>query len=211
MSDLVPQDQFDRLPEKYRQRAREIGARVAAIDAMMKPSNPLFVGETVIRMFRQFREQPGVSNADMASEYRTACSDLPEWALSEAANDFLAGRVDNHTGQFMPTCAEFAKRARSIMLPFLSERAALRTEASKLVERATDDHKRHLIDMERQDPAVRKRVAALVDVAIAGAAKRKVLPHLGLNEAEQKRIDALKRPRQDVSKLEQTKIVKGRS
>ncbi|MER8806050.1 hypothetical protein [Mesorhizobium australicum] len=211
MADLVPQDQFDRLPEKYRQRAREIGARVAAIDAMMKPSNPLFVGETVIRMFRQFREQPGVSNVDMASEYRTACSDLPEWALSEAANDFLAGRVDNHTGQFMPTCAEFAKRARSIMLPFLSERAALRTEASKLVERATDDHKRHLIDMERQDPAVRKRVGVLVDVATAGAAKRKVLPHVRLNDAGQRRIDALKRPRQEVSKLEQTKIVKGRS
>ncbi|TPN26608.1 hypothetical protein FKO01_25370 [Mesorhizobium sp. B2-3-3] len=211
MSDLVHQDQFDRLPEKYRHRAREIGARVAAIDAMMKPSNPMFVGETVIRMFRQFREQPGVSNADMASEYRTACIDLPEWALSEAANDFLAGRVDNHTGQFMPTCAEFAKRARDIMRPFLAERAALRTEASKLIERAADDHRRHLIELERQDPAVRKRVAALVEAATAGAAKRQGLPHLGLDKAEQQRVDALKRPRQEISKLEQTKIVKGRT
>jgi hypothetical protein len=211
MADLVPHDQFDRLPERYRQRAREIGARVAEIDVLLRPSNPLFIGETVIRMYRQFREQPGVSNADMASEYRSACIDLPEWALSEAANDFLAGRVDNHTGQFMPTCAEFAKRARAIMTPFLSERAALRTEASKLIERATDDHRRHLIEMARQDPAVRKRVAALTEAVTAGAAKRQGLPHLGLNQAEQKRIDALKRPRQDISKLEQTKIVKGRS
>ncbi|MER9188321.1 hypothetical protein [Mesorhizobium australicum] len=162
-------------------------------------------------MAGQFRDQPDIDHADMAGEFLAACRDLPPWAVSEAASDFLAGRVDNHTGQFMPTCAEFAKRARAIMMPFLSERALLRTEASKLVERATDDRRRHLIDMERQDPAVRKRVAALVDVATAGAAKRKVLPHLRLNDAGQKRIDALKRPRQEFSKLEQTKIVKGRS
>lgn len=97
------------------------------------------------------------------------------------------------------------------MMPFLSERAALRTEASKLIERATDDHKRHLVEMERQDPGVRSRVAALAEAVTAGALKRQALPHLGLNVAEQKRIDALKRPRQEISKLEQTKIVKGRS
>lgn len=205
MADLVPQDQFDRLPEKYRRRAREISARVGEIDGLMKPSNPVVIGETVIRMFRQFREQPGVSNADMASEYRAACRDLPEWALSEAANDFLAGRVDNHTGQFMPTCAEFSRRARSIMTPFLAERSSLRTEASKLIDRATDDHKRHLIDMERQDPAVRKRVAGMVEAATAGAPKAQGLTHLGLSEAKQTRIDALKKARQIESKIGHTK------
>ncbi|TPM39599.1 hypothetical protein [Mesorhizobium sp. B2-3-4] len=211
MAELVPQDQFDKLPERYRRRAREIARRVSEIDALTKSCEPGDIGAVVLRMFRQFRDQPGIVHAEMAEAFREACCDLPGWSISEACNDFLAGRVENHTGQFMPTCAEFARRARAIMTPFLSERAALRTEASKLIERATDDHKRHLIEMERQDPAVRKRVAALAEAVTAGAARRQGLPHLGLNEAEQQRIDALKRPRQDVSKLEQTKIVKGRS
>jgi len=211
MHDLVAKDDFDKLPEKYRDRARAIRARVAEIDGLMVPCQPQDVRASVVRMAGQFRDQPDIDHADMAGEFLAACRDLPAWAICEAASDFLAGRVDNHTGQFMPTCAEFAKRARAIMMPFLSERAALRTEASKLIERATDDHKRHLVEMERQDPGVRSRVAALAEAVTAGAAKRQGLPHLGLNEAEQKRIDALKRPRQEISKLEQTKIVKGRS
>ncbi|MGX5827384.1 hypothetical protein [Mesorhizobium sp. 43Arga] len=211
MHDLVGKDDFDKLPEKFRDRARAIKARVAEIDGLMVPCQPHDVRAAVVRMAGQFRDQPDIDHADMAGEFLAACRDLPAWAVSEAASDFLAGRVDNHTGQFMPTCAEFAKRARAIMMPFLSERAALRTEASKLIERATDDNKRHLIDMERQDPAVRSRVAALAEAVSAGGAKRQGLPHLGLNEAEQKRIDALKRPRRETSKLEQTKIVKGQS
>ncbi|KRB26309.1 hypothetical protein [Mesorhizobium sp. Root172] len=211
MHDLVAKDDFDKLPEKYRDRARAIKARVAEIDGLMKSCQPPDVRAAVVRMAGQFRDQPDIDHADMAGEFLAACRDLPAWAIAEAASDFLAGRVDNHSGQFMPTCAEFAKRARAVMMPILSERAALRTEASKLIERATDDHKRHLIEIERQDQAVRKRVAALAEAVTAGAAKRQGLPHLGLNEAEQKRIDALKRPRQEVSKLEQTKIVKGRS
>ncbi|WP_142877682.1 hypothetical protein [Mesorhizobium sp. WSM4310] len=211
MHDLVAKDDFDKLPERYRDRAKVIRARVAEIDGLMIPCQPQDVRAAVVRMAGQFRDQPDIDHADMAGEFLAACRDLPAWAVSEAASDFLAGRVDNHTGQFMPTCAEFAKRARAIMMPFLSERAALRTEASKLIERATDDHKRHLVEMERQDPGVRSRVAALADAVTAGASRRQGLPHLGLNEAEQKRIDTLKRPRQEISKLEQTKIVKGRS
>ncbi|TPK42287.1 MULTISPECIES: hypothetical protein [unclassified Mesorhizobium] len=211
MRDLVATDDFDKLPEKYRDRARAIKARVAEIGELMKPCDAADTRAAVLRMAGQFRDQPEIDHAEMAGQFLAACRDLPAWAVSEAASDFLAGRVDNHTGQFMPTCAEFAKRARAIMTPFLSERAALRTEASKLIDRAREDHKRHLIEMERQDPAVRKRVAALAEAATAGAAKRQGLPRIAMNQAEQKRIDALKRPRQDISKLEQTKIVKGRS
>lgn len=211
MHDLVAKHDFDKLSERYRDRARAIRARVAEIDGLMVPCQPQDVRAAVVRMAGQFRDQPDIDHADMAGEFLAASRDLPAWAVSEAASDFLAGRVDNHTGQFMPTCAEFAKRARAIMMPLLAERAALRAEGSKLVERATDDHRRHLVEMERQDPVVRSRVAALAEAVTTGAAKRQGLPHLGLNEGEQKRIDALKRPRQEISKLEQTKIVKGRS
>lgn len=208
MSDLPSKANFGRLPEHYRRRAGEIANRVRDIDAMLQPCLPAKIGDVVVRMFRQFREQPGIDHSTMGAEYREACKDLPEWAISEAANDFLAGRVENHTGQFMPTCAEFAKRARSILVPFLSERSALRIEASKLVERAEDDHRRHLIEMERQDPAVRKRVSALVENVMAGAPRQIPTRHTGLTPERQNRIDALKRPRQFESKITQTRIAK---
>lgn len=201
MADLVPHDQFDRLPERYRLRAREIARRVGEIDALSKPCDTADIGPVMLRMFRQFRDQPGVNDAEMAEAFREACRDLPTWALSEAANDFLAGRVDSHTGQFMPTCAEFAKRARSILVPFLSERSSLRVEASKLVERAADDYRRHQIEIERQSPAVRRRVADLVDAFGAGSPKPQSLPHAGLSEETQARLNALKKSRQFVSKI----------
>lgn len=209
MGEVIDMDPFQRLPERYRNRAREIAARVRDIDAMMSPAEPVKIGEAVVRMLRQFREQPGVDPSEMGAEYRAACRDLPEWALSEAANDFLAGRVDNHTGQFMPTCAEFAKRARSIMLPFLSERAGLRTEASKLIERAADEHRRNEIAIERSDPAVKARVAALTEKVTKGAAKKQALTHSGLDAEKQRRMDALRKPVPFKSKIDQTRI--GRS
>lgn len=205
MRELVATDDFDRLPQKYRDRARAIKARVAEIDVLMKPCEPDDIRAAVVRMAGQFLEQAETDHSNMAGEFLAACRDLPAWAVSEAASDFLGGRVDAHAGRYMPICAEFARRARSIMTPFLAERSALRAEASKLIERATDDHKRHLIDMERQDPAVRKRVACMVEAATAGAPKTQGLPHLGLDEAKQARIDAMKKPRQIESKIGRTK------
>lgn len=208
MGEVLDLDPFKRLPERYRNRAREISLRVSEIDAMLKPCEPGKIGEAMVRMFRQFREQPGTDHADMASEYRAACRDLPEWAISESANDFLGGRVENHTGRFMPTCAEFAKRARSIITPFLAERSALRIEASKLIERAEDDRRRHLIDLERQDPNVRRRVSELVSQFSAGTTKPMRLTHSGIDPEKQNRLDALKKQRPFASKIAQTKIGK---
>lgn len=208
MSDVVPSDRFSMLPERYQRRAREIATRVGEIDALIRPAGKEAVRDAVIRLRCQLRPQPDTAAKDMASEFVTACADLPEWSISEAANDFLAGRVENHTGQFMPTCAEFAKRAREIIRPFLVERASLRTEAEKLVERAADDARRHRIEMERQDPAVRARVAKLHADAIAGAPKRQALTHTGLSEDRQKRLDAFKVKREpEASKLLETRIV----
>lgn len=208
MSDVVPSDRFSMLPERYQRRAREIATRVGEIDALIRPAGKEAVRDAVIRLRCQLRPQPDTAAKDMASEFVTACADLPEWSISEAANDFLAGRVENHTGQFMPTCAEFAKRAREIIRPFLVERASLRSEAEKLVERAADDARRHRIEMERQDPAVRARVAKLHMDAIAGLPKRRALTHIGLRDDQQKRLDAYKVKREpQPSKLLETRIV----
>lgn len=209
MGNVVQLDKFSRLPERYQRRARAIAERVSEIDGLIAPADPVKVGETAVRMFRQFREQPGVDYENMGAEYREACRDLPEWALSEAANDFLAGRVDNHTGQFMPTCAEFAKRARLILTPFLAELSALRSEAEKLINRAEDDARRHKIEIERQDPAVRRRVAELSAGIKAGASKKLGLTHRGISPDRQRQLDALRKPVPFKSKIDQTKI--GRS
>lgn len=206
MGEVIDLDPFKRLPERFQQRARDIASRVRDIDAMMSPCAPAMIGEAVVRMFRQFREQPGVDHSNMGVEFKAACRDLPEWALSEAANDFLAGRVDNHTGQYMPTCAEFAKRARSILLPMLAERSALRVEASKLVERAADEHRRDQIAIERTDPAVRRRVAELTEKVTAGAAKKQALTHSGVSPETKRSLDALRKPVPFKSKIDQTKI-----
>lgn len=208
MGEVIDTDPFNRLPERYRERAREIAARVRDIDVMLAPTEPVKIGEAVVRMFRQFLPQPGVDPADMAAEYREACKDLPEWAISEAANDFLWGRIETHTGLYMPICAQFAKHARSILVPLYSERSALRTEASKLIERAEDEQRRHQIAIERSDPAVRRRVAALAERVTIGAAKKQSLTHTGLDAESQRRLDALKKPRQFVSKIAETKLAK---
>lgn len=208
MADIAPADKFDRLPERYRQRARQIAERVREIEAICVPAPANAIGDALKRMRAHLRPQPDTEVKDMAAGFREACRDLPEWAVSEAANDFLGGRVPNHTGQYMPTCAEFAKRAREILVPFLSERAALKTEAGKLIERAEDEARRLAIEAERQDPSVRERVAAMLADATKGGTKRVSFQPEALSEEKQKRIDALKKPRQFESRLAETRIVK---
>lgn len=208
MADVVPTDRFARLPERYQRRAREIARRVSEIDALCRYAAPDEIGAELKRLRGQFRPQPDVDNRDMAASFLEACRDLPAWVISEAANDFLCGRVDNHTGQFMPTSAEFAKRARAILIPFLSERVCLRQEADKIVERAADEARRLRIEAERRSPEVRNRVEQLKEMAARGAAKMVSFQHKGISEDAASRLDALRRPRQFVSKLEETPIVK---
>jgi hypothetical protein len=209
MGDVVQVDKFSRLPERYQRRAREIASRVSEIDALCSPATSEAIGSELKRMRRQLLPQPGIEDADMAKGYLDACRDLPEWALAEAANDYLGGKVDNHTGRYMPLCAEFAKRARSILMPFLAERAGLRTEASKLVERATDEARRDRIAVEKSDPAVKARVATLVEKVTKGAAKKLSLTHTGIDDDARRRMDVLRKPVPFKSKIDQTKI--GRS
>lgn len=209
MAEILQFDQFARLPERYRERARQIAQRVAEIDALCRPCEPRAIGDAVLRMFRQFREQPGADYAELGNEYRGACRDLPEWAVSEAANDFLAGRVENHTGQYMPTCAEFARRAREIIVPFLAERSALRSEADKLVERAEDEARRNFIAIERANPVVKARVAKLHEQIVTGMPKRVALQGHSMTPERQAAIDALKKPREFVSRIAETKLGKG--
>lgn len=208
MTEIIPFDKYSRLPERYQQRAHQIAERVSEIDALCRPCEPKAIGDAVLRMFRQFREQPGADYAELGNEFRAACRDLPEWAVSEAANDFLAGRVENHTGQFMPTCAEFARRARDVMVPYLSERSALRTEASKLFERAADDARRAAIEIERSDPAVQARVAALYAKVTKGMPVPSKPLHSLMTPEKQAALDALKKPRQFASRIAETRIGK---
>lgn len=211
MGDLVPADIFERLPERYRRRAREISVRVSEIDALLRRCDTGALRDAAVRLRGQLRPQPDVEMTHFAKEFRTACADLPEWAVSEAANDFLAGRVENHTGQFMPTCAEFARHARSIIAPFIGEKNGLRNEAERLFERAEDEARRAAIAMERADPAVRQRVRALIASANAGAP----LPvightHSGTMPEAKAAMDKLRVRRPHVSKLPETRLVKGK-
>ena len=212
MHDLIPNDVFDRLPEQYRRRARQISERVAEIDRLLVRCKPAAIRDAAVRLCGQLRPQPEIKIDEFAAEFRDACNDLPEWAVFEATNDYLAGRVENHTGQFMPTCAEFARHARAIIRPFASEKAGLRHEAERLFIRAEDDRRRELITIERMDPAVRERVKAMKDLAISGCA----LPapahgrHAGIDCETRAKLDALKKPKVAMpSRLEQTRIVKG--
>jgi hypothetical protein len=209
MHDLIEQDKFDRLPERFRQRARDIAYRVGEIDRLLKRCQPPAIMDAAIRLRGQLRPQPGIEISDFVEEFRQACGDLPEWAISEATNDYLGGRVENHTGQFMPTCAEFAKHARSIVAPFVGERAGLRREAEKLFERAEDERRRAEIAVERAKPGHREWVRDLAKSVSAGAPRIASKPHTTSPEM-QARIDALKVKREPVpSKLDQTSIVRG--
>lgn len=211
MTDLIAADSFDRLPERYRRRAREIARRVSEIDAFLASASSEQIGEELKRMRRQLRPQPDTEPADMAQGFKDACRDLPAWVVSEAANDFLAGRVANHTGQYMPTCAEFAKRAREAMTPFLAERAALRIEAGKLIERASDEARRDAIAIERQDPQVKARVAAMLADAKMSAPDPIRYSHGALTPEKQARLDAMKRHKSPPSKIAESRMVRSAS
>lgn len=208
MADIVPADKFSRLPERYQRRAREIAARVADIDALLKPAAPAEIGDELKRMRGQLSPQPETDPREIAEGYRDACADIPGWAVSEAGRDYRCGRVENHSGQFIPHAAEFAKRAREIIRPFLAERWALRTEASKLVERADDEARRIAIQIERSDPAVKARVAELAAKAMAGHPKHIAGPRRVLTPEKQARLDTMKKVRPEVSKIGETRIGK---
>ena len=212
MYDIVSEDIFDRLPERYRHRARSIAERVAEIDRLIQRCKPVAIRDAAIRLRGQLRPQPGIEIGDFADEFRQACADLPEWAISEATNDYLGGKVENHTGQFMPTCAEFAKHARSIILPFMSERASLRREAEKLFERAEDERRRDQIAIERAKPGHREWVRNLAKSVTVGAPVLSDRRHAGIDAQKQAQLDALKRPTQEhISKIPQTRIARARS
>lgn len=211
MADLVPADIFERLPESYRLRAREIAARVADIDVLLRRCDTGALRDAAVRLRGQLRPQPDVEMAGFAREFKIACADLPEWAVSEATNDFLSGRVENHTGQFMPTCAEFARHARSIIAPFVGEKNGLRNEAERLFERAEDEARRAAIAVERADPAVRARVRNLIATANAGAPVPVIgRAHLGISPETKAEMDKLRVRRPHVSKLPETRLVKGK-
>jgi hypothetical protein len=211
MHDLVSKDQFDRLPERYRQRARDIACRVGEIDRLIEHCKPAAIRDAAIRLRGQLRPQPGIEIGDFAEEFRQACGDLPEWAVSEATNDFLAGRVENHTGQFMPTCAEFAKHARSIVAPFYGERVGLRREAQMLFQRAEDERRRDEIAVERAKPGHREWVRNLAKSVTAGSPAITSRAHSAADPEMQAQIDALKPKREaPASKLSQTRIVQSR-
>lgn len=212
MHDLITQDVFDRLPEQFRIRARQIAERVAEIDRLLQPCSIDSIREAGRRLHGQLRPQPEINVEDYAREFKIACSDLPDWAVSEATNDFLAGRVENHTGQFMPTCAEFARHARSIISPFVVERSVIRREAQQLFARAEDQRRRDIIALERQDPKQRQRIRAMIDNAMKGSPKAiGAAPHTTLDEDTQARLDALKLPRPEPSsKIPQTRLGRSR-
>lgn len=212
MADLVPKDIFDRLPERYQRRAREISQRVGVLRLLLVRCEVEAIAEAAGRLQGQLRWQPETDHEAFGSEFRASCADLPEWALSEATNDFLAGRVDNHTGQYMPTCAEFARHARSVIHPFLTEMSILRREAERLFERAEDERRRNQIALERQDPERRARVRAMIANATNGAPKTiTAMPHTLLDTKTRAQIDALKIVRPEpASKIPQTKAGRSR-
>lgn len=211
MADLISTDMFDRLPERYQRRAREISARVSELRVLLARCDAEAIADAAGRLQGQLRWQPETDHEAFGREFRAACADLPEWAVSEATNDFLAGRVDNHTGRFMPTCAEFARHARAIIAPFIGEMNGLRNEAERLFERAEDEARRAAIAVERADPAVRARVRVLLAAAKAGSP----LPvtgraHLGVSSEARAEMDKLRQRRPHVSKLPDTRLVKGK-
>lgn len=209
MVDLVPNDIFDRLPERYQRRARDIATRVSELKLLLKRCELGAIVDAATRLQGQLRWQPETDHEAFGAEFRIACEDLPEWAVSEATNDFLAGRVANHTGQYMPTCAEFARHARSVVLPFMSEMSILRREAERLFDRAEDERRRDQIAIERARPGHREWVRQLAKSVTAGAPAISAKPHSSIDEETQARLDAMKAPiHQPPSKLSQTSIVR---
>lgn len=127
---------------------------------------------------------PAQGNDDpelVVNGYISILSGLPLWALDQACNDFLKGRVPDHK-TFAPTCDQIAARARSLVSRFESEIAAIdkivRAEIIQVVsleererigqklralsERIGENSRR---EQEAEQEAARKRLAERNEIA----------------------------------------------
>ena len=214
MRELITQDQFDLLPERHRPRARHMAARAAEIQRVLSPCGLEAIRSAGARLHGQLRPQPDINIEEFAYEFKLACSDLPEWAITAATDDFLAGRVPNHTGQFMPTCAEFARHARFIISEFVSELGGLKFQMKKLLTLAEEEDRRARFELERvrerSRPGHKEWIRGLVKQVTASAPKPIERPRFSSDPEMRARLDALKPKRPEPeSKLSQTSIVRG--
>lgn len=78
-----------------------------------RPASEIDAIELLEILFAQFPSGIHENQSARLRGYLLAISDIPLSCIQLAVNDFISGRVKSHDGRFMPTCAQFAKHARS--------------------------------------------------------------------------------------------------
>ena len=203
MSDLILSPEIQALPKFYQDRAKEIARRYAEINRTLMPCTVSEIGDAMIRMKAQFLPQVDAGGKMVSDAYKLGCKDLPGWAISEAANDFLSGLVENHEGKFLPTSAEFCKRVRSIIMPLKREQDSLQREAMNMVRRWEDEKRLAEIERSRRDPEVQKRVQELMDQSRQTVSRQsKRIAPKQITDEHRNSIQQFKKPRKIISKLQ---------
>lgn len=84
------------------------------MDARKAERDPKRVGKALSALMVTFREK-GADAELIAAAYMSALSDLPPWAVEEAARRFVTGRVPDRNNAFAPSSAEIHIVARAVI------------------------------------------------------------------------------------------------
>lgn len=167
MTNII-QSQFSGLPEKYQHIASDLLEQISITEEKLLPAGREVAKAACILMGKHFRPQADADAGIVMEGYITALAELPEWAIAEAINCFISGLVENHSGQFMPTSAEFAKVARAQFMPVWTHWRSLRSEVNRLEQDCRDEQRRIDVEAFRNDPDARNRILLLIEDATKG-------------------------------------------
>lgn len=168
----IATNQFASLPEKYQEKARYLLSEISMAEKFITPSSQKDADNACIELSKHFRPQPDSEPTEVRDGYRAALASLPAWSISDAVQCFIRGDVDNHTGQFMPTCAEFAKVAKLLRSPRMANWLSLKSQINRLKTDCEEERRRDEIEKFRNDPEALDRVKKLVEQITKGSPKK---------------------------------------
>lgn len=194
MTEIAPSS-ISCLPEKYQVIAERLMTKAKSIEGRLQPASPDVIVQVSVKMAKRLRKQPEFSGEEVLAAYREALEGLPAWAIEEASKMFLSGAVQNHTGQYMPTCAEFAKVVREIVRPLELEWRSIRTRVNHLKTECQEEQRRIEVEAFRNNPEARARILLLIEDATKG------LPTLtgpsaqhSMTDERRRALDAYRKP-----------------
>jgi hypothetical protein len=102
-------------------------SQIVAITAKLRPAEEHVIGRVIKGLLEfGFAIPPGIPAAKFSARYAFGLAGLSEFSLQAVAGKLVRGEYEEHTSNFLPIPAEFAKLARREEKPLKDDRMRLR-------------------------------------------------------------------------------------